>query len=71
MIVKDGSREVEIEVSGSHDEAMIESGVYVDDGSEVPEDVLDRLQHEYAGEIAQEVLEQMIGRAEAFYEGDR
>lgn len=68
---KDG-REVDCHVSGAaHDDVVIESGSYVDTGEECPEDVLDTLQNDYAGEIEQEWMEQQIGRAEAYYEGDR
>lgn len=72
MIVKDAQGlEIEIEISGDYDEAMIESGRYVDSGAEVPDCVLDELQDTYAAEISQQVYENMCGRAEAFYEGDR
>lgn len=73
MILKDkNGREVEVHVRGSaHDDVYIESGCYVDTGEEAPEGVLDDLQNDFAGEIEQQWLENQIGRAEAFYEGER
>lgn len=57
MSYKLNGREVEIEVSGYGDNTMIESGYYVDTGTDLSDDELDELMNDYGCDIAQSQAE--------------
>lgn len=65
----------DVQVSGYGDEAYIEGAHYDDTPAgvteEVPEDELEWMQDHFAAEIAELAFENAVGRAEAYYEGDR
>ena len=73
MLVKDSNgRECEISVYGRFDDDIqIDSAVYTDDGTDVPDDQVEFLYDHYASEIYEHWFENQIGAAESYYEGDR
>lgn len=67
----DTARECELELDHGSDGCYLASGVYVDDGSEIPDHILDELQSDHADVLDEATRDRAIMRAECMYEGDR
>lgn len=69
MILKHEGREVEVTLYGDGpDDLFLDSGTYIDDGSEVSEDVLDALMDQNYGIILEDWTSNQIDRAHSMFE---
>ena len=72
MNIIHNGREIEIETSGYGDELEITAAYYLDGAEEdVDDKTVDMLWDKYAADLDFAAYEQMVGAAEAHFEGDR
>ena len=72
MLITYEGREVDVQVKGeSSDDVSIAHAVYTDTQEQVEDDDVYVIEQRYSDELYNEWFDNQVGRAEAFFEGDR